>query len=133
MNEGVLSGRHDLALRSGVQIEVVTVAWMVIEAAVAIGAGILARSMLLTAFGVDSVIELVSGGVLLWRLAKEAQGASLERVERTGNRAAWVAGIGLILLCMYVVVTSIAGLLGHNQAERSPVASASRSPRSLSC
>ncbi len=47
------------------RIELVTVIWMVIEAIVAIGAGILSGSVLLTAFGLDSVIELVSGGVLL--------------------------------------------------------------------
>ncbi len=43
--------------------------WMMVEAAVSIGAGVLAGSALLTAFGiVDSVIELVSGAILLWRL-----------------------------------------------------------------
>jgi hypothetical protein len=36
-------------------------AWMTIEAAVAIGAGIAAHSLLLLAFGIDSVIELASG------------------------------------------------------------------------
>jgi divalent metal cation (Fe/Co/Zn/Cd) transporter len=59
--------------------------------------------------------------VLLWRLVTEARGASLERVERAENRAAWVAGIGLVLLCVYVVVISAVSLLIRNQAERSPV------------
>src|SRR5438552_14104169 len=54
------------AIRAGLRIEGVTVAWMIVEAIVAIGAGILARSVLLTAFGIDSVIELVTGCVLLW-------------------------------------------------------------------
>jgi divalent metal cation (Fe/Co/Zn/Cd) transporter len=115
------TGDRALAVRSGVQIELITVGWMTIEAAVAIVAGIFARSVLLTAFGLDSVIELVTGSVLLWRLATEARGASLERVERAENRAAWVAGIGLVLLCIYVVVTSAVSLLIHNQADRSPV------------
>ena len=54
---------------------------MVAEASVAIVAGVLARSVLLTAFGLDSVIELVSGGTLLWRLSTEARGGTLKRVE----------------------------------------------------
>ena len=41
---------------------------MAVEAAAASGAGVVARSVLLTAFGFDSVIELISGGVLVWRL-----------------------------------------------------------------
>jgi divalent metal cation (Fe/Co/Zn/Cd) transporter len=108
-------------VRAGVRIEVVTVAWMAIEAAVALGAGLLARSVLLTAFGLDSIIELVTGSVLLWRLATEAGGGALERVERAEHLAAWVAGIGLVLLCVYVVVTSALGLLTGNHAEGSPV------------
>src|SRR5437879_13704506 len=83
-------------VRAGVRIEVVTVAWMAAEAAIAIGAGIAARSVLLTAFGLDSVIELVTGGALLWRLATEARGGSLARVERAETRAAGVAGVGLL-------------------------------------
>jgi divalent metal cation (Fe/Co/Zn/Cd) transporter len=61
-------------VRSGIQIEVITVIWMLIEMAVSIGAGIAAGSILLTAFGLDSLIELVSGGILLWRLLVENRG-----------------------------------------------------------
>ncbi len=63
------------ALRRGVRLEVLTVIWMAAEAALAIGAGIAARSVLLTAFGFDSVVELLSGIVLLRRLGLEARGA----------------------------------------------------------
>jgi divalent metal cation (Fe/Co/Zn/Cd) transporter len=94
---------------------------MTIEALVAIGSGLRAHSILLTAFGLDSVIELVTGGVLLWRLSTEAHGGSLARVERAENRAAWVTGIGLILLCLYIIVSAGAGLLLHDRPESSPV------------
>ncbi len=97
-------------VRSGVRVEMVTIVYMVIEAAVALGAGILARSVLLTAFGIDSLIELVTGGVLLWRLLTEARGGALERVERAENRAAWVTGVGLVVLCGYVVLSAGASL-----------------------
>ena len=97
-------------VRSGVRVEMVIIVYMVIEAAVALGAGILARSVLLTAFGIDSLIELVTGGVLLWRLLTVARGGALERVERAENRAAWVTGVGLVVLCGYVVLSAGASL-----------------------
>jgi len=108
-------------IRAGVRVEMVTVAWMVIEAVVAISAGVLAASVLLTAFGIDSVIELVTGGALLWRLATEARGGSLERVERAEYRAAWVTGVGLVALCLYVVASVAFGLLTHTRPESSAV------------
>lgn len=107
------------AVRAGVHVEQITIAWMVIEAAVAIGAGVLARSVLLTAFGIDSVIELVAGGVLLWRLLTEVHGGGLERVERAENRAAWVTGVALLLLCLYVVVSAVTALLTRTEPDRS--------------
>jgi divalent metal cation (Fe/Co/Zn/Cd) transporter len=117
---GVAGGRGG-QVRAGVRVEVVTVAWMAAEAAIAIGAGVAAQSVLLTAFGLDSVIELVTGGALLWRLATEARGGSLARVERAEHRAAWVAGVGLMLLCVYVVATSALSLLTGHRAESSTV------------
>ncbi|HEX6507833.1 MAG TPA: cation transporter [Chloroflexota bacterium] len=106
-------------VRAGVRVELVTVAWMVVEAVVAITAGIVARSVLLTAFGIDSVIELVSGGALLWRLYTEARQRSLERVEWAENRAAWVAGLGLSLLCVYIVATSTLSLATRTEPDAS--------------
>jgi divalent metal cation (Fe/Co/Zn/Cd) transporter len=108
-------------LREGVRVETVTIAWMVIEAIVAIFAGFLARSVLLTAFGFDSVIELVSGGALFWRLRTESRETSLERVEWAENRAAWISGVGLGLLCVYIVAISGVSLLSHNRPDGSPV------------
>lgn len=108
-------------VRSGIRLEVFTVAWMVVEAAVALGAGIAARSILLTAFGIDSVIELVSGSVLLWRLQTEAHGGDAERVEVAERKAAWFVAVTLALLCAYVVVSTAYGLATHAKPDRSPV------------
>jgi divalent metal cation (Fe/Co/Zn/Cd) transporter len=118
----IMPVRTAAALRAGVQIEVITVVWMVIEAVIAIGAGILARSVLLTAFGLDSVIELVTGGALLWRLTAEARHSSLVRVVRAENRAAWITGIGLLLLCVYITATAALSLLTASKPDGSPVA-----------
>jgi len=108
-------------VRRGVRIEVFTVIWMVIEAVVSIGAGIIAGSALLTAFGLDSVIELVSGGILLYRLLIEASEGDTERVERAEHTAAWVVSISLVLLCLYVLGTAIYGLVVHSKPESSLV------------
>ena len=91
-------------VRKGINIEIVSIIWMVIEAAVAIGAGIAAHSLALTAFGADSIIELVAGGILLWRLYVEASGASLAKVKQAEKRASWVVGVALIALAVYIVV-----------------------------
>lgn len=117
----VAPGSRAADLRAGVRVEGVSILYMIVEAAIAIGAGIVARSVLLTAFGLDSIIELVTGGVLLWRLIVEARGGALGRVERAENHAAWVAGIGLVLLCGYVVVTVTLSLLLREKPESSLV------------
>jgi len=108
-------------LRQGIAVEVITVGWMLVEAAVAIGAGIAAHSVVLVAFGIDSVIELASGAILLWRLTTEARGESLERVERAERLASWGVGIGLALLCLYVLASGVMGLLVQNRPERSGI------------
>jgi divalent metal cation (Fe/Co/Zn/Cd) transporter len=106
-----VAAARDAAVRRGVQLEVFTVVWMVAEAGLAIGAGIAARSVLLTAFGFDSVIELLSGIVLLRRLNFEASGRSQGGIEPMERATARISAVLLILLCVYVVVTSAGGLL----------------------
>ena len=101
------------AARSGVRLERFTVGWMVLESIVALAAGITARSVLLTAFGLDSVIELISGGILLWRLSVEAKGGDVGRVEGVEARAAAISAVLLVVLSIYVVVTPVLGLLIH--------------------
>ena len=62
---------------------------MAVEAAVGVGAGIAASSAALVAFALDSVVEMASGGVLVWRLRAEQSGENVEDVERRAIR--WVA------------------------------------------
>jgi divalent metal cation (Fe/Co/Zn/Cd) transporter len=114
----VQAGRAAL-VRTGVRIEIFTVCWMVVEAAVSLGAGVLARSALLVAFGIDSVVELVSRTILLWRLSVEARGETTEQVERAEHRAAWVVAVSLALLCVYVLATAVYGLLAHSHPDSS--------------
>jgi divalent metal cation (Fe/Co/Zn/Cd) transporter len=112
---------HTNDIRAGVRIEIITIAWMVIEMAVSIGAGIAARSVLLVAFGLDSLIELVSGGMLLWRLNVESRGGDVERVEQAEKRAERVVAVTLALLSVYVLVSAVYGLIAHTTPENSPL------------
>ena len=107
------------ALKRGLRLEIVTVVWMTAEATLAIAAGVVARSVLLTAFGVDSVVELLSGVTLLWRLRVEAIGGDDRRVDAVERKATRVSAVLLILLCAYVVLSSAAGLLFRVEPGRS--------------
>jgi divalent metal cation (Fe/Co/Zn/Cd) transporter len=108
---------HDMSVKRGINIEIASIIWMVIEAAVALGSGIIAHSLSLVAFGADSVIELVAGGVLLWRLTIEARGASLSRVKQAEKTSSWVVGMALLLLAVYIVIASVDKLVTHHGAE----------------
>lgn len=101
------------AVRVGVRLEIVTVVWMAAEAVLAIGAGIAARSLLLTAFGLDSVIELLSGVTLLWRLSSEQRGSVPARIEQIEKRATLISAVLLVLLCAYVVLVGLGGLVAR--------------------
>lgn len=112
---------RDGGVRKGVNIELISIFWMVIEALIAILSGIMAHSLSLVAFGADSIIELVAGIVLLWRLMLEVKGASLEKVDRAEKTASWTVGISLILLAIYIVVAAIHELWTQQGAESSPI------------
>jgi len=90
------------------RLEWITVGWMTIEAAVAIVSGIAAHSLTLLAFGIDSVIELASAGVLIWRLSVELRHgqAFSEDAERTASR---IGGALLLALAAYVVASATWG------------------------
>jgi divalent metal cation (Fe/Co/Zn/Cd) transporter len=95
-------------VRQAFWLEWITIGWMTIEAAVAIASGLAAHSLTLLAFGVDSVIELVSAGVLIWRLAVELRHgqAFSQHAERTASR---IGGGLLLALAAYVVASAAWG------------------------
>jgi divalent metal cation (Fe/Co/Zn/Cd) transporter len=94
-----------LLIRAAFRLEWFTVAWMMVEAAVALASGVMAHSIILTAFGIDSLIELASAGVLIWRLTVELRrGQSFaEAAERTASR---IGGALLFALAAYVVLAA---------------------------
>ncbi len=99
------------AVRLALLLTYITLGWMTIEGAAALLLGWASKSLLLEAFGIDSVIELFSATVLLWRLRVEASGtATLEHVDLVERRAAQLVGYSLYALIAYVVLNSGYGL-----------------------
>jgi len=95
-------------LRRIERIQVITIAWMSVEAALSLWAARKARSPALAAFGGDSAVELASAAVVLWRFRTY-------RSERAEQRAARVAGGLLFALAVYVVLASAMSLLGYSE------------------
>jgi divalent metal cation (Fe/Co/Zn/Cd) transporter len=100
-NEAAAGDRVTL-IQEAFRIEYLTIAWMVIEAAVAIGSAIASDSLTLLAFGIDSLIELISAGVLVWRLTVELRHGQTF-AEDAERRAARIGGALLFALAIYVV------------------------------
>jgi divalent metal cation (Fe/Co/Zn/Cd) transporter len=102
------AARPDL-VRRAFRLEWFTAGWMLIEAAVAIGSGVVASSLSLVAFGIDSLIELASAGVLLWRLDVEMR-RGVEFSEKVEDRASRIGAVLLFALAAYVLVSAAYGL-----------------------
>lgn len=99
------SAERQALIRQAFRLEWLTIGWMTIEAVVAIGAGLAAGSLVLMAFGLDSLIELASAGVLIWRLTVELRRGERfsEETERTASR---IAGALLVALATYVTIAA---------------------------
>ena len=98
-------------VRQALLLTYITLGWMTIEGAASLVLGWASKSLLLEAFGIDSIIELFSAGVLLWRLRVEASGpATSEHVEAVEDRAARWVGYSLYALVVYVLFNSGYGI-----------------------
>lgn len=106
-------------VRLGIWIEVVTITWMTIEASVAIIVGFATASVSLQGFGIDSIIELIAGAILLWRLLVEQRGGAVETVERAERRASWITAVSLFALAVYIVGDSALALLTRSRPQAS--------------
>ncbi len=97
--------------RRVLQLQVLTIVWMTVEAVVSLGSAWSSHSPALFAFGGDSLIELLSAAVVFWRF----------RFELNEARAARIAGVLLFALAGLVMLTSLLNLLGYREAQRSLV------------
>ena len=106
MGELVLT-RQAIALR-GRRLEYFTIAWNSLEGIIAVAAGIIAGSVSLVGFGVDSFIEVISGAALLWRMSVDAEENGRERIEQVTLR---VVGTCFLALAAYVGYEGVSNLL----------------------
>ena len=83
-------------IKRGRKLEYFTIGYNCLEGLVAVGAGLLAGSVALLGFGVDSFIESLSGGVLLWRLHDNEKGEAREAL------ALRLVGVSFLILAAYV-------------------------------
>jgi divalent metal cation (Fe/Co/Zn/Cd) transporter len=103
-------------LRRGILLEYLTLAWNLAEGVVAVASGAISGSVALLGFGIDSLVEMASGGALLWRLHAERRGGDAAAVER---RALRLVGISFLLLALYVAIDSLKSLVQREAPEHS--------------
>ncbi len=99
----------DGVLARGRRLEYLTLAWNLLEALVAIISGMLAGSIALVGFGLDSAIEVFSGSVLLWRLRSEKREIAARRL----------VGVSFLALACYVAYQAITNLIHREPPEKS--------------
>ena len=107
---------RQLIAQRGRHLEYFTIAWKSLEGLVAVVAGALAGSISLVGFGIDSFIEVTSGGVLLWRMSVDADVRKRERNEKLSLR---IVGVCFLALAAYVGYESISDLAGRKAPEHS--------------
>lgn len=105
--------------RRALRLEYFTVAWNVIEAIVAIVAGLIAGSVALIGFGADSGIEVISGLALLWRLRRADAEADADTEGHAESRALYAVAATFFLLACYIAVESALALAARDQPEPS--------------
>jgi len=97
MNDSIIS--RQAAAHRGKRLEYFTIAWNSLEGLVGIGAGAIAGSISLVGFGIDSLIEVTSGAILLWRMAVDSD---VEKRERTETISLRIVGACFLALALYV-------------------------------
>jgi divalent metal cation (Fe/Co/Zn/Cd) transporter len=102
--------------RRGKQLEYFTIGWNSLEGLVAVVAGVLAGSISLVGFGVDSFIEVTSGSVLLWKMSVDAD---VQKREGREKLSLMIVGVCFLALAAYVGYESISDLVTRKAPEHS--------------
>jgi divalent metal cation (Fe/Co/Zn/Cd) transporter len=105
-------------VRRGQWLTSATLVYNSLEALLSIGAGILAGSVALVGFGVDSVIELTAGVAALWRLRVDVDPLTRDRTERQAVR---LIGLCFLALAVYVAYESVHALIGRRAPGKSVI------------
>jgi len=107
--------RQELANR-GKRLEYFTIYWNSLEGLIGIAAGLLARSISLVGFGIDSLIEVTSGATLLWRMSVDAD---IERREGNERLSLRIVGGCFLALAAYVTYEAVSDLIRKSAPEPS--------------
>ena len=105
-------------VRLSQRLNYATIAYNSVEGILSVIAGMLAGSIALVGFGIDSLIELAAGAAALWRLSADAVPIRRERAERLTLR---LIGLCFLALAVYVGLDAIHALVVHAEPERSLV------------
>ena len=100
----------------GRRLEYFTIAWNSLEGLIAVGAGVVAGSISLVGFGMDSFIEVTSGASLLWRMSVDSEVESRERNEKLSLR---IVGICFIALALYITYEALSDLISKSAPKHS--------------
>jgi divalent metal cation (Fe/Co/Zn/Cd) transporter len=100
--------------RRGHYLELFTIVWAILEAGIALTTAMKSHSVSLAGFGFDSLIEVVSGAALMWRMSHEMDHHRRHRAEHISLR---IAGICLLTLAAYVFIEAIFNLVNHRVSE----------------
>jgi len=100
----------DKLYKKGLHLEYFTVGYNIIEAIVSIAFGSIANSIALVGFGLDSIVESLSGSVLIWRLSQHKK-ISEEEEERIEKKAMKFVSITFFVLSLYVLFQSVKKLV----------------------
>ena len=103
------SAERDRLVERARQLTWLGLAWHCAESAIALAAGIVASSIALVGFGADSLIELLAGGVMLWRFTAIRSGS--DSAEHAGHR---LIALSFYVVAAYVLATSLDDLLGSH-------------------
>jgi len=100
----------------GRRLEYFTIVWNGPEGLIAVAAGIVAGSICLVGFGMDSFIEVSSGATLLWRMSVDVDVESRERNEKLSLR---IVGVCFVALAVYIAYESVSEVIRKTSPERS--------------
>lgn len=109
---------RSVLLRRGLRLEYFSLVWNIVETVVGMAAGIVAGSVALVGFALDSVVESTSASILVWRLRSEGRGHwTAESVER---RAIRLVALAFFALALYVGGRSAFDLITQHRPDESP-------------
>jgi divalent metal cation (Fe/Co/Zn/Cd) transporter len=109
-----LTDDHEPLLRRGRRLQYATIAWNLMEVFVTIGLGVVAGSLALIAFGLDSLVEVFASLVVVWYIADhDAYGRA--------RRALRLVAVAFAVLAVYLIAASIYNIASGASAESSPL------------